>query len=204
MNPRSFYVRKFSRNFKPTQYGVTMMELIVVVAIVAILAALALPNFSVWIQNGQIRNAAEAVQNGLQLSRAEAVKRNTNVQFVLTSVSGGGVASDWAVSCVTPVADLDGDGVVDCPGAGLVPTEIQKRPAVDGSRNAVVAASQSTIIFNGAGRANAASTVNVTNPTGGTCAVDAGDMRCLRVTVTVGGQIRMCDPSLASTDPRAC
>lgn len=181
-----------------------MMELIVVVAIVAILAALALPNFSVWIQNGQIRNAAEAIQNGLQLSRAEAVKRNTNVQFILTSVNSGGTGSDWTLSCVTPVADLNGDGVVDCPGTGLVPPEIQKRPAVDGSRNAAVTATQSTIIFNGAGRANAASTINITNPVGGACAVDAGDMRCLRVTVTIGGQIRMCDPLLASTDPRGC
>jgi hypothetical protein len=29
-------------------------------------------------------------------------------------------------------------------------------------------------------------------------------MRCLRVEVGIGGQVRMCDPSLASTDPKGC
>jgi type IV fimbrial biogenesis protein FimT len=193
---------------------VTLIELIIGIAIVAVLLAAGLPEFSSWLQTTQIRNAAEAIQNGLQLARMEAVRRNTAVQFDLTSVTGGGTGSDWTVSCVTPVADGDGDGIADCPGTGMVPTEIQKRPAAEGSRNAVVAAAPSVIGFNGMGRAvvltagawvppAAAITIGITNPTGGACAA-AGPMRCLNVIVSAGGQVRMCDPALAAADPRGC
>ena len=48
-------------------------------------------------------------------------------------------------------------------------------------------------------------TFQVTNPMGGTCAADGGEMRCLSVVVTSAGQVRMCDPAVtASTDPRKC
>lgn len=189
------------------QWGMTLVELVIGIAILTLLLLLGVPSFATWIQNTQIRTAAEAIQNGLQLSRSEAVRRNTSVQFVLTSVLGGGVGSDWTVSCVTPINDVDGDGVADCPGTGVVPTEIQKRPAAEGSRNAAVAAGQPTIVFNGIGRMTTpAATTNIviTNPTGGACATAAGPMRCLSVVVSTGGQVRMCDPALASTDPRGC
>lgn len=188
--------------------GVTLIELIIGIAIVAVLLAMGMPSFSSWMQSTQIRNAAEAIQNGLQLARSESVRRNTSVQFVLTSVLGGGTASDWSVSCVTPMPDADGDGVADCPGTGMVPTEIQKHPAAEGSRNAVVAADQSTIVFSGVGRLTpvpaAAININISNPKGGACATAAGPMRCLNVIVSTGGQVRMCDPALANTDPRGC
>jgi type IV fimbrial biogenesis protein FimT len=188
------------------QSGVTLVELSIGMAIVALLLLVGMPSFGTWIQNTEIRNAAEAIQNGLQLSRAEALRRNTSVQLVLTSVLGGGVGSDWTISCVTPIADVDGDGIADCPGTGMVPTEIQKRPATEGSRNAAVAAAQSTVVFNGLGRMTTpavAANIVITNPTGGTCAT-TGPMRCLSVVVSIGGQVRMCDPALASTDPRGC
>lgn len=176
------------------QQGVTLVELIVGIAILAILLAVGAPSLSSWIQNSQIRTAAEAMQNGLQLARAEAVRRNTSVQFVL------GTASSWTVGCVTAVADNDADGVEDCPN------NIQSRNSAEGSTNAVVAATQSTLVFNGLGRIIPASNVNIdiTNPTGGTCIASAGAMRCLRIVVSTSGQVRMCDPAIASTDPRGC
>jgi len=38
------------------------------------------------------------------------------------------------------------------------------------------------------------------------CQTDGGPMRCLRVVVTGGGSIRMCDPTpgIVAPDPRAC
>ena len=61
------------------------MELLIGIAIIGILLALAAPNFAVWIQNSKIRTAAESIQNGLQLARAEAVRRNAQVRFQLTT-----------------------------------------------------------------------------------------------------------------------
>jgi type IV fimbrial biogenesis protein FimT len=67
----------------------------------------------------------------------------------------------------------------------------------------------------GAVTTNADGTATVTrmdfvNPSGGACQTDspAGAMRCLRIVVSGGGSVRMCDPQLTAlgmtTDPRAC
>src|SRR5690349_20414790 len=60
----------------------------------------ALPSYTAWMQNTKIRNAAESVQNGLQLARSEAVSRNTSVQFAF------GTDSAWTVSVVAPAQQL--------------------------------------------------------------------------------------------------
>jgi len=182
------------------QRGFTLVELMIGIAIVSMMLMFGIPSLSAWIQSSQIRNASESIVSGLQLARAEAVRRNTSVQFVMPSLAGGGVASDWAVTCVTPS--------VDCPGVGMTMTEIQKRSASEGSANAQVAAGQATIVFNGMGRVTPTPggdiVLNLTNPTGGTCAASSGTMRCLRISVAAGGQVRMCDPALPNTNPRGC
>jgi type IV fimbrial biogenesis protein FimT len=164
-------------------------------------------------QNSQIRTATDAIQNGLQLARGEAVRRNTTVRFQLTDTADNSCVlstsgRNWAVSldnvagaCATTAWDE-----VTAPAVRI----LQARPGAEGTRNAVVAASQSLVMFNGLGRVTpvpaANITIDVTNPTGGTCATIAtpAPMRCLRVVVTVGGQVRLCDPAFASTDPQGC
>ncbi len=186
-------------NSRRAHHGVTLVELAIGIAVMAVLLALAAPSFKNWIQSSQIRTAAESIQNGLQLARAEAVRRNANVQFVLSA------GSSWTVGCKTPVADLDGDGVPDCPGTGTTPSNIQARTGSEGSSNASVDVTP-TVVFNGLGRTTPAVTIAITNPTGGACATlgGGGPMRCLNVVVTTGGQIRMCDPARASADPQGC
>ena len=184
------------------QRGISLIETLVGMAIVVLALAMGLPSFSTYLQNTQIRNAAEAIQNGLSLARAEAARRNTTVQFVL------GAGSSWTVGCAT----VDGN----CPAS------IQARSAADGSSNATVTTSQvitssgaaatttaftTTLSFNGFGKASTlppgnSALFDISNSSGGaTCATAGGTMRCLRVVVTAGGQIRMCDPKLTSTNP---
>lgn len=142
-----------------------------------------------WIQNSRIRNVAESIQSGLQLARAEAVKRNTPVQFAL------GSGSEWAVGCVTATAE--------CPAI------IQSRSANEGSSSGitldVVPAGKTTVVMNNLGTVNISPvpftqiTVDVS-----TTVLPAADSRELRVMLGVGGHTRLCDPNLASTDLRAC
>lgn len=69
------------------QAGMTLVELMIGLAVFGILVMMALPDYTAWIQNTKIRNAAESVQNGLQLARAEAIRRNTDVTFAFGTAS---------------------------------------------------------------------------------------------------------------------
>lgn len=180
---------------KTHQLGFTLIELLVAIAVFAILVSAGAPSFKSWVQNSQIRTAAESISSGLQLARAQAVRRNASVQFSLTGTAN--VNSTWTVGCVVPVADLDGDGVDDCPAV------IQSRSGTEGTTNAVISSTQASIRFFGTGRSNLPMTININNTTGGDCS-PAGPMRCLRVLVSTGGQVRMCNPALPSSNPQGC
>ncbi|HJV52618.1 MAG TPA: GspH/FimT family pseudopilin [Noviherbaspirillum sp.] len=175
------------------QNGVGLIEIMVGLAIVALLFALGLPSFSTYVQNSRIRNAAESIQDGLQLARTEAVRLNTSVQFTLTS------GSSWKVECV--------DATV--PGCASV---IQSRASAEGSSSAVkVTASNGTpIVFNGLGRmtapvpAGGASLTSI-NVDLDPAVLPAAQSRDLRITIDIGGSVRMCDPNASSPDnARAC
>jgi len=184
------------------QRGFNLIELMVGIAIVSMMLFFLIPSMGAWLQSSQIRNATESIQGALQLARTEAVRRNTPVEMVLTSVAGGGSATDWVVRCVTPSAT--------CPGVAQVQTSIQERMAREGSPNAAVAVNpaMSTIVFTGNGRISPVPAGNITidvgHVTANSCLADGGDYRCLRLVVAPGGQARMCDPSLVAPNPRAC
>ena len=188
------------------QGGMSLIELMIGIVVLGILLALGAPTFSRWTQSSQIRNSAEAIHNGLMLARAEAVRRNTTVrfQFVATTTSACALSdtgANWVVSLDSPAGACDA-----APSDNVAPRIVQVRSAAEGSRNAAVnAGGVSLIAFNGTGQATggAPAAINVTNPTGGACAA-GGPMRCMRVTVATGGQIRMCDPARAADDPQGC
>lgn len=187
------------------QSGITLIEVMIGLVILGILLAAGLPSFSQWIQSSQIRTSADALQNGLTLARTEAVRRNTNVRFQLVSTTTAACAlsdtgSSWVVSLDDPTGACD-----SAASDTVAPRIVQIRASGEGAPNAVInGGGVSTITFNGTGQASVAATLNVTNPTGGTCAAVGGQMRCLRVTVSTGGQVRMCDPARAADDPQGC
>ncbi|MEI8156799.1 MAG: GspH/FimT family pseudopilin [Burkholderiales bacterium] len=172
--------------------GFSLIEMMVGLVIVGILLATGLPSIRTWLNNTKIRNAAEAIQNGLQQARAAAVQHNGLVVFTL------GAGSSWTVGCAVVVA-------------GTCPAIIESRSSLEGSTNVSVAADQAAITFNGLGRASfvvagVAKKFVVTMPNGGTCVADGGQMRCLNVAVSNGGQIHMCDPAIvfSNTAPQGC
>jgi type IV fimbrial biogenesis protein FimT len=198
------------------QRGVTLIELAVVLAVVAILFATAAPSFSAWVHNAQIRTAAESMQNGLQLARAEAIRRNRSVMFWLTSTATP-LAADWLVGCANPAGTgSQPEQPGDCPGTATnaTPTPgnyIQRQTAADQQtafpQLQVTPAAATNVTFNSLGMVttNADNTapitqINVTDPS-----IPSASARPLTVMIGAGGQIRMCDPNLSlASDARGC
>lgn len=174
--------------------GFSLIELMVAVAILGIIAAVAAPSYQNWIQNTKIHTAAESIQNGLQLARSEALKKNASVQFVLTDTS-----SSWRLGCVTPVGDLNGDGVNDCPAT------ITSRASTEGSSNSISVTATpggaTTVIFNGLGLKSGGTLAQVQVDS---TELGAADSRDLQIHIAGSGSIRMCDPHAGSSDPRKC
>lgn len=170
--------------------GFTLIELMVTIAVLAILLFAALPNFSVWMQNTQIRTAGEAILNGMQLARAEAIRRNVNVELRLDPL-GGIVSSGWTARV---------------PSTNEV---IQSRVAGEGSAASAVTiapAGATTITFNGFGSiaGNNDGTPTITEIKIDSPSIAAADSRELCILVRPGGNIRLCDPQVPATDTRNC
>lgn len=77
-----------------TQFGFTAIELMVVVSIVAILAALAGPSFAPLIERWRVRDAAEGLTSTLYYARSEAIKRGGGIAIDAT----GGWDQGWKVT----------------------------------------------------------------------------------------------------------
>jgi type IV fimbrial biogenesis protein FimT len=191
----------------------SLIEMLIGLVILGVLMAIGLPNMAIFLNNSQIRTAGETLLAGLTLARVEAVRRNQIVRFQLVSDLTSGCAltqsgTSWVVSQDDPTGLCD-----QAPSEAAAPRTIQARSGSEGTPRAVVAAATSgTVYFNGLGRVTSPggalnmTQVAISNPTGGTCEhVDGGNMRCLRITISIGGEARMCDPAVVDvTDPRIC
>lgn len=87
------------------QRGVTLLELLVAVAVLAIAASLAAPSFSDTIRNQRLSSRSFALQEDLAFARAEAVKLQGNVALAAPS---GDLTNGWVV-----FEDTDADERLD-------------------------------------------------------------------------------------------
>lgn len=64
---------------KPRQSGITLVELLIVIVIAAVLASLAGPSFSDFINRTRQNSVVSQLVSDLNRARSEAIKRNTSV-----------------------------------------------------------------------------------------------------------------------------
>ena len=202
---------------KRLQSGFSLVELLIGIAILALLMALGVPEYATFLNNSRVRTTADTLLSGLNLARAEAVKRNARVQFVQTdeeplenlvnALPQSTTGINWVVREFVPATGLHNfiEGKAGAEGSGradatsVVVTSSSTEASYDG-----------ILTFTGFGALTIARpvTFQVTNPTAGACAAPlgaGGPIRCLNVVVSPGGQVRICDPSItAAKDTRAC
>lgn len=156
------------------QHGLTLIELMVVVVLLGITAAIAVPNFGRMIDTNQHAAAANDFSGLLQYARSEAIRRSNSVAvFPLGNSSAG-----YGVCPVSALASCKGDPAAaellrtSNPLAGRV-TITQTAPAGGGD-----------LIFRGSGTLGTGG--NHTYRICGGAGTEAVD-----ITVNAGGQTRM-------------
>lgn len=181
----------------------TLIELMVAITLLAILLLLAIPEFNTWINNTRVRSVTEGLQNGVRLAQAEAVRRNRTVVFFLTNAEPSLAAApaanggNWGIRTVALFA---GDA------AEFVRGSASNESSTSAGGSGVVVGGPATLCFNAAGQqvtvaaqgcAAGVATYNVSHPRA---------QRGLRITVSMGGRVRMCDPNkvLSNNDPDGC
>ncbi|RMX03084.1 type II secretion system protein GspH [Corticibacter populi] len=203
--------------------GFTLLELMVVLAIVGLLALAVAPDMRDWMRNQNIRNTAQSLQNGLQIARHEAMRRNQPVGFWLVAAGNTQGAMDddcqlsassgsWVVSVSDPAGQCASE-----PSATEAPMVVDKEVA--GAASVSVAAvnaggsAASSLRFDGYGRiasssvASAIARIDIRDSSDASNSGDATDtFRRLRLLISGTGAIHLCDPALSSTgtDPRRC
>lgn len=181
--------RRRPRNRGDRQRGRSLLELLVALAIAAILLCGALPAGRALLQRQQLRTAVADLHAALDTARSLAIARGG---VVVLAPRAGGWEQGW-----TMFADRDGDGKPG-PGdetifeQGVLADGIHIRMKFTGS------ASQSYIAYNSAGRSCRADKSQTAR--WGTLTVEAGAQQYL-VRINMLGRTRVCDPK---KDGSAC
>jgi type IV fimbrial biogenesis protein FimT len=190
------------------QRGFTLVELAVVLGLMAFLLRMAIPAFTGWTRNAQVRAVSDALQTGLRQAQAEAASRSRQVVLFRTTatdcsnaIGSSAAGQAWAIRSVALMA---GDAV-ETLRCGVL-ADVASGVAITGPR---------ALCFNSAGRLVGNADPGVT---GATCAAPAvgtdavynltapGADRPLRLLVSPGGMVRACDPNrvLSSSQPDGC
>jgi len=190
--------------------GVTLVELMVALSILAITLYAMLPGVTDWVRGISVRNSGESLKAGIERSRMEALRRNTAMSFWLVSEPGGkgltnacevsSKGSSWVVSGMNP----DGQ-CAEVPSTTVAPQLVERWASSDGANAVNVSATDTDgnpadhISFTSLGQVSAAagsaSRIDIAHANGG---------RALRITIDAGGAVRLCDPAVGADDPRRC
>ncbi|NWA26723.1 GspH/FimT family pseudopilin [Pseudomonas gingeri] len=84
--------------------GFTLVELLVAIAVLAILTAIAAPSFNSTIQKSRVDSEASDLQRALNYTRLEAINRGVNVRIGPTS----GAGSNWTTGQSTTTGATTG------------------------------------------------------------------------------------------------
>lgn len=185
--------------------GFTLIELMMALALLALLLLLGVPSFTTFLRNSEIRSTAESLVNGLRAASAEAANRNAHVAFTLAGPGDAG----WAINVVKDRAT----GELEQPPI----QQYSRKEAGHSSKVTVTPLNKVQVVFTGLGRVHNQGVADDHLQQIDIDSIVAGEARPLRIIVddpdlkdpAKPRGLRMCDPSpaiaaLVPPDPRAC
>lgn len=177
------------------QRGLTLLELAVVLAVLAVLGALALPSMAARLRVERLQAAAEMLAADIADARHEAARRGQALHIEGRAAEGSGPAWCWSVA-TAPACPCGSESPAPSSSPGTVsPTAAACRlktvPA--GDHPGVTLVQSQPVHVQPDGQANAV-----------VAAVLAAGDRQLQVQVSRFGRARVCDPAGASTRVPRC
>lgn len=164
-------------------WGFSLIELMVTVAVLAILVAIGLPSFQSSMRSNRLATATNELIASINLTRSEAV-RNPNGAAMCASSDGATCTGSWDDGWIVWI-DRNGDGNPDLTGAG---TDILLR-VVEGRGSVEIIASAGgmgeKIRFDNRGRSLESRTLTVQSDT-----CPSGNELVRRVSLSLTGQVK--------------
>ena len=74
--------------------GFSLIELLVVIAIVSVIASIAAPSYLNYLDRQKLTAATEHIVSDMRWAKGEAIKRNTDIEFEITSGANGAWSYD--------------------------------------------------------------------------------------------------------------
>jgi len=164
------------------QVGLTLIELMVVIAIIAILMAFAAPAFNDYLLTQRARGAAEGLVAALQNTKAQAVKANEVTSIVFKPSGTGTEHSDWCYG----MTDI-GDATCDC---SATPSDCAAGSVVSSDSYQDV-----SLEFNAGDTRSFEPVTGSANGTQGTAIFRAGNSKDLGVVLSTIGRVNICRPA---------
>jgi type IV fimbrial biogenesis protein FimT len=166
--------------------GFSLIELMVVLAIAAVLLLAAAPNFATLLRGERLRTGSGELFGAIGLARAQALARGHTV--IVTPADGA--RSDWSAGWLV-FADRDGDGRPG-PDDEIIAEHGPLGPGIAVEFAFTDRTPPWYIAYNGAGRS-----CGDTNPAAahwGTLSLRNGGL-VRRITINMLGRARLCDPA---------
>lgn len=178
--------------------GVTLVELVVTVAVVGVLAAVAFPGMSDFIDRQRLVNQMRAVADLAQFARSEAIKRSaagqSDVKSIAMTINPGTGGSGWFVGLANGTAACSGSTCVINEGGNSV---AHGATATECSGCTMAApTAQQVVVFDLRGLATGGTSQAITlrSPLG----------KQLSVTISRLGRVSACSPGGSVTGYPAC